>query len=150
MTPPVATPPLQGAYSNLRVAVVASVSATIVTLILVSAIAPFSLGARVEGHAGGATASLRHVAKEGADESEIPAISKLLGRKFRTGSGPKCDPEARKYNHNFMRELPHRNEIGTLLQTMNLTGDGVERKYRVRGYLCWRHASALLVLVVVV
>jgi hypothetical protein len=97
----------------------------------VSAVAPFSLGAPAAGHAGGAPTALRHNAKEGeatADDSEIPAITKLLGRKFRIGAGPKCDPEARKYNHNFVRELPHRNDIGTLLQKMNLTGDGVERK----------------------
>lgn len=129
MTPPITTPPPQGAFSNLRVALVASVSASIVTLIFVSAVAPFSLGAPAAGLAGGAPAALRHNAKEGeatADDSEIPAISKLLGRKFRIGSGPKCDPEKRKYNHNFVRELPHRNDIGALLQKMNLTGDGVE------------------------
>lgn len=81
-------------FSLVQLLVIASVSAA-VTLTL-SALAPSMRSGPAEATSG----TLRHSPKGTSlgDVDEIPAISQLLGRPFRLGSGPKCNPGARKQN----------------------------------------------------
>lgn len=61
-----------------------------------------------------------------SDVTKYGAWSGTFGRTMRDGSGPLCKPGARHENHNKVMPLKTRDELGKLLNDLQLTGAGAE------------------------
>ena len=58
----------------------------------------------------------------GADSRTL--WSATFGRELRDGSGPRCKPGDRSHNRHLVQEIASRKELGPMLDSMHLTGDG--------------------------